>query len=170
MGSGAEAEFSAFVHRRWPQLVRLGFVLTGDACLGEDLAQTALARVYAAWPRICRSGDPDAYVRRVMVNANRSRFRKRRVAEQLTGAVPEPPPADATRASDDRVALLAALMGLPPRQRSVVMLRFWLDMTETQVAEELGCSVGTVKSQASRALTTLRTSSGLVGEVGREQR
>jgi len=86
MGSGAEAEFSAFVQRRWPQLVRLGFVLTGDAGLAEDLAQTALARVYASWSRICRSGDPDAYVRRVMVNANRSRFRKRRVAEQLTGA------------------------------------------------------------------------------------
>jgi RNA polymerase sigma-70 factor (sigma-E family) len=171
MGGGADTEFSAFVHRRWPQLVRLGFVLTGDAGLAEDLAQTALARVYASWPRICRSGDPDAYVRQVMVNANRSRFRKHRVAEQLTGAVPEPPPpADAIRCCDDRVALLAALMGLPPRQRSVVMLRFWLDMTETQVADELGCSVGTVKSQASRALAALRTSSGLVGAVGLERR
>ena len=169
MGGGAEAEFSAFVHRRWPQLVRLGFVLTGDAGLAEDLAQTALARVYASWPRICRSGDPDAYVRRVMVNANRSRFRKRRVAEQLTGTVPEPADADAIRGCDDRVTLLAALMGLPPRQRSVVMLRFWLDMTETQAAETLGCSVGTVKSQASRALAALRASSGLV-EVSHEQR
>lgn len=169
MGSGAEAEFSAFVHRRWPQLVRLGFVLTGDPGLAEDLAQTALARVYASWPRICRSGDPDAYVRRVMVNANRSRFRKRRVAEQLTGTVPEPPPADGIRGCDDRVTLLAALMGLPPRQRSVVMLRFWLDMTETQAAEALGCSVGTVKSQASRALAALRASSELV-EVSHEQR
>ena len=170
MSSGAEAEFSTFVHRRWPQLVRLGFVLTGDVGLAEDLAQTALARVYASWPRICRAGDPDAYVRRVMVNANRSRFRKRRIAEQLTSAVPEPSPPDGTWTADDRVVLLAALMGLPPRQRSVVMLRFWMDMTETQVAEELGCSVGTVKSQASRALATLRASSGLVAEVGREQR
>ena len=170
MDRAAEAEFSEFMYSRWLQLVRLGFVLTGDAGLAEDLAQTALARVYAAWPRICRSGDPDAYVRRVMVNANRSRFRKRRIAEQLTSAVPEPPPPDGTWTADDRVVLLAALMGLPPRQRSVVMLRFWLDMTETQVAEELGCSVGTVKSQASRALATLRASSGLVAEVGREQR
>jgi RNA polymerase sigma-70 factor (sigma-E family) len=170
MGSGAEAEFSAFVHRRWPQLVRLGFVLTGDPGLAEDLAQTALARVYASWPRICRSGDPDAYVRRVMVNANRSRFRKRRVTEQLTGTVPEPTPADAIRGCDDRVTLLAALMGLPPRQRSVVMLRFWLDMTETQAAEALGCSVGTVKSQASRALAALRDSSGLFEGVSHEQR
>jgi RNA polymerase sigma-70 factor (sigma-E family) len=170
MDRAAEAEFSEFMYSRWLQLVRLGYVLTGDRGLAEDLAQTALARAYSSWPQLRRAGDPDAYVRRVMVNANRSRFRKRRVAEQLTGAVPEPPPADATRASDDRVALLAALMGLPPRQRSVVMLRFWLDMTETQVAEELGCSVGTVKSQASRALTTLRASSGLVEEVSRERR
>ena len=165
MGSGAEAEFSAFVQRRWPQLVRLGFVLTGDAGLAEDLAQTALARAYASWPRICRTGDPDAYVRRVLVNANRSRFRKRRVAEQLTGTVPEPVPQEVTRDSDDRVTLMAALLSLPPRQRSVVVLRFWLDMTETQVAEALGCSVGNVKSQASRALATLRARADLTEEM-----
>ena len=165
MGSGAEAEFSAFVQRRWPQLVRLGFVLTGDAGLAEDLAQTALARVYASWSRICRSGDPDAYVRRVMVNANRSRFRKRRVAEQLTGTVPEPVPQEPTGGCDDRVTLMAALLNLPPRQRSVVVLRFWLDMTETQVAETLGCSVGNVKSQSSRALATLRARTDLTEEM-----
>jgi RNA polymerase sigma-70 factor (sigma-E family) len=170
MDRAAEAEFSEFMYSRWLQLVRLGYVLTGDRGLAEDLAQTALARAYSSWPQIRRAGDPDAYVRRVMVNANRSRFRKRRVAEQLTGAVPEPPPADQIRGCDDRMALLAALMGLPPRQRSVVMLRFWLDMTETQTAEELGCSVGTVKSQASRALAALRASAGLVEEVSGEQR
>ena len=169
MGSGTEAEFSAFVQRRWPQLVRLGFVLTGDAGLAEDLAQTALARVYASWSRICRSGDPDAYVRRVMVNANRSRFRKRRVAELLTGAVPEPPPVDVAGGSDDRVTLMAALMSLPLGQRSVVVLRFWLDMTEAQVAQALGCSVGTVKTQGSRALAKLRASAGLDEGVSREQ-
>ena len=90
MDGAAEAEFSEFMHGRWLQLVRLGYVLTGDRGLAEDLAQTALARAYSSWPQIRRAGDPDAYVRRVMVNANRSRFRKRRVAEQLTGAVPEP--------------------------------------------------------------------------------
>jgi RNA polymerase sigma-70 factor (sigma-E family) len=166
MGGAAEAEFSEFVHRRWPQLVRLGYVLTGDEGLGEDLAQTALARVYASWPRICRSGDPDAYVRQVMVNANRSRFRRRRVAEQLTGTVPEPAGGDAAGRSDDRMVLMGALLGLPPRQRSVVMLRFWLDMTQAEVAATLGCSEGNVKSQASRALAKLRASLGLAEEVG----
>jgi RNA polymerase sigma-70 factor (sigma-E family) len=165
MGRAAEAEFGEFMHSRWPQLVRLGYVLTGDKGLAEDLAQTALARAYASWPRIRRAGDPDAYVRRVMVNANRSRFRKRRVAEQLTATVPEPALVDAVGGSDDRVTLMAALMSLPVGQRSVVVvLRFWLDMTETQVAEALGCSVGTVKSQASRALARLRASAGLRGE------
>ena len=166
MDRAAEAEFSGFMHSRWLQLVRLGFALTGDKGLAEDLAQTALARAYASWPKICRSGDPDAYVRRVLVNANRSRFRKRRVAEQLTGTVPEPAGGDAAGRSDDRLVLMSALLGLPPRQRSVVMLRFWLDMTQAEVATALGCSEGNVKSQASRALAKLRASLGLAKEVG----
>jgi len=111
----AESEFSEFMHSRWLQLLRLGFVLTGDTGLAEDLAQTALARAYASWPRIRRAWDPDAYVRRVMV------------------------------------------------------LRFWLDMTEAQVAETLGCSVGNVKSQAARALARLRAGTDLGEEVSREQ-
>jgi RNA polymerase sigma-70 factor (sigma-E family) len=141
MDRAAEAEFSEFMHGGWLQLVRMGYVLTGDRGLAEDLAQTALARAYSSWPQIRRAGDPDAYVRRVMVNANNGRFRKRRVAEQLTGAVPEPAPVDATGGCDDRVTLMAALMSLPVGQRSVV-LRFWLDMSETQAAATLGCSVG----------------------------
>ena len=168
MDRRAEAEFGEFMHSRWLQLLRLGFVLTGDQGLAEDLAQTALARAYASWPQIRRAGDPDAYVRRVMVNANHSRFRKRRVAEQLTAAVPEPALVDVTGGCDDRVTLMAALMSLPLGQRSVVVLRFWLDMTETQVAEVLGCSVGNVKSQATRALTKLRASSALGEGVSRE--
>jgi RNA polymerase sigma-70 factor (sigma-E family) len=164
--AAAEAEFSEFMNGRWLQLVRLGYVLTGDRGLAEDLAQTALARAYASWPQIRRAGDPDAYVRRVMVNANHSRFRKRRVAEQLTATVPEPTPVEAAAGSDDRVTLLAALMSLPVGQRSVVVLRFWLDMTEAQVAAALGCSVGTVKAQGSRALAKLRGAVGLSEEVG----
>jgi len=166
--AAAEAEFSEFMDSRWLQLVRLGYVLTGDRGLGEDLAQTALARAYASWPRIRRAGDPDGYVRRVMVNANHSRFRKHRVAEQLTGIVPEPP-VEVADGSDDRVTLMAALMSLPLGQRAVVVLRFWLDMTEAQVAEALGCSVGNVKSQGSRALAKLRACAGLDEGVGREQ-
>ena len=169
MDAAAETEFSEFMNGRWLQLLRLGYVLTGDRGLAEDLAQTALARAYASWPQIRRAGDPDAYVRRVMVNANYSRFRKRRVAEDLTSTVPEPTPVDATGGCDDRVVLMGALMSLPVGQRSVVVLRFWLDMTEAQVAETLGCSVGTVKTQGSRALAKLRASAGLDGGVRREQ-
>jgi RNA polymerase sigma-70 factor (sigma-E family) len=165
MDRAAESEFSEFMHNRWLQLLRLAYVLTGDGGLAEDLAQTALARAYASWPQIRRAGDPDAYVRRVLVNANRSRFRKRRVAEQLTGTVPEPAPVDATGGCDDRVTLMAALMRLPVGQRSVVVLRFWLDMTEPQVAQALGCSVGNVKSQATRGLAALRACTDLAEEM-----
>lgn len=79
--------------------------------------------------------------------------------------MPEPVPQEAARDNDDRVMLMAALLSLPSRQRSVVVLRFWLDMTETQVAEALGCSVGNVKSQASRALATLRARADLTEEM-----
>jgi RNA polymerase sigma-70 factor (sigma-E family) len=165
MDSRTEAEFTEFMHARWPRLVRLGYGLTGDLGLAEDLAQTALAKAFASWQRVRRAGDPDAYVRRIMVNANNSRFRKRRVPERLMDAPPDAPSqpgtADATRQHDDRSALIAALMDLPQGQRAVVVLRYWMDMTETEVAATLGCSAGNVKSQASRALAKLRLSSDL---------
>ena len=164
MDAPADAEFRNFMVGRWPGLVRLAYGLTGDQALAEDLAQTALARAYASWPRIRRGGDPDAYVRQIMLNSNRSRFRRRRVAEHLTGAVPEPLAEEAAGGQDDRVALIAALMSLPAGQRSMVVLRFWLDMTQTEVAAALGCSVGNVKSQTSRALTKLRASAELTEE------
>ena len=158
MDVAADTEFSEYMHGRWTQLVRLGYGLTGDRQLAEDLAQTALARAYAAWPRVRRSGNPDAYVNKIMINAHRRRFRARRVTEQLTDAPPDPAAADATGALDDRPALMAALLALPAGQRAVVVLRYWMDMTETEAAAVLGCSVGNVKSQASRALAKLRVS------------
>ena len=165
MDSRAEAEFTEFMHGRWSRLVRLGYGLTGDLGLAEDLAQTALAKAFASWPRVRRAGDPDAYVRRIMVNANSHRFRKRRVPERLTDTPPDHGPdlgtGDVAGQHDDRSALMAALMGLPHGQRTVVVLRYWMDMTETEVAAALECSVGNVKSQASRALAKLRLSSDL---------
>lgn len=162
MDAQADAEFSEFMQGRWPKLVRLGYGLTGDQGLAEDLAQTALAKAYASWPRVRRAGDPDAYVRKIMLNANHSRFRKRRVPEHLTSAMPDPGAADGTGRHDDRQALISALLTLPRGQRSIVLLRYWMDMTETEVAAVLGCSVGNVKSQASRALAKLRLSTELV--------
>ena len=165
MDGSTETEFSEFAHGRWPQLARLGYGLTGDRGLAEDLAQTALASAYASWSRVRRADDPDAYVRRILVNAYRAGFRKRRVSEQPSGF-----PMEYVRAADmahnpgqpyDRAVIISALLGLPRRQREVVVLRYWLDLTEAQVAAALNCSVGNVKSQASRALAKLRSSAEL---------
>jgi RNA polymerase sigma-70 factor (sigma-E family) len=163
MDSAADAEFTDFMHGRWSQLVRLGYGLTGDLQHAEDLAQTAFARAYASWSRVRRADNPDAYLRRIVINSNRSRFRKVRVSELLTDSVP-----DLARARDegsqpyDRDALMRALLELPYGQRAAVVLRYWMDMTETEAAAVLGCSVGNVKSQASRALAKLRASSALL--------
>jgi len=162
----ADSEFTEFMLGSWPRLVRLGFALTGDRSLGEDLAQTALAKTYASWPRVARAGDPDAYVRKIVVNASRDRFRRRHVHEVLTDSLPEVMIGD-TASFEQRSALFAALMKLPAGQRAVVVLRYWLDLTETETAAAIGCSVGNVKSQASRALAKLRLSAELTDEVNK---
>ena len=164
MESSAEREFREFVEGRWAGLARFAYGLTGDRGLAEDLAQTALANAYAAWSRVRRADDPDAYLRRIVLNAHRTSFRKPRVREKLTGtpeyhagaAVPDP-----GRQNEDRDAVMAALLALPARQREVVVLRYLLDLTDSQVAATLQCSVGTVRSQASRALAKLRSSAEL---------
>jgi RNA polymerase sigma-70 factor (sigma-E family) len=156
-----EAEFREYMVSRWGGLVRFAYGLTGDRGHAEDLAQTALAKAYASWPRVRRAEDPDAYVRRILINANHRRFRKQRVAEHPGEAPSEPAVTDGTSVFDQREALMAALMELPPKQRAVVVLRYWDGLTETQAATVLGCSVGTVKSQGSRALAKLRGSTQL---------
>jgi RNA polymerase sigma-70 factor (sigma-E family) len=152
--------FSAFAVSRWPGLVRLAFGLTGDRWMAEDIAQTTLARAYVAWRRVSQADDPDAYLRRILVNTSHRRFRRRQVAEQ-PGDPPETPvdgPADVV---SERAALLAALRQLPSRQRAVVVMRYWEDLTDAQIATALGCSPGTVRSQLSRALAKLRMSPAL---------
>jgi RNA polymerase sigma-70 factor (sigma-E family) len=126
---------------------RLAYGLTGDQGHAEDVAQAAFTRAYVSWPRVRRSGDPEAYVRQIVVNQNRDRFRKHRVAERLTGSPPESAfvqvaATDATREYDERAALIAALQRLGPRQRAVVVLRYWMDLTELETAAALNCSVG----------------------------
>jgi RNA polymerase sigma-70 factor (sigma-E family) len=165
----SDEEFREFMRGRWPAMVRLAYGLTGDLGHAEDVAQAAFARAYASWSRVARTGNPDAYVRRIVINENNSRFRRRRVAESLVDAVPEPSgrrAADAADALGDSEALVKALRRLGPRQRAVIVLRFWMDMSEAETAAALGCSVGTVKSQASRALAALRGSAELMeGEL-----
>jgi RNA polymerase sigma-70 factor (sigma-E family) len=162
--ASADEEFSQFMHGRWAPIVRLAYGLTGDRQHAEDLAQTAFARAYASWPRVRKADDPDAYVRRIVVNANRSRFRKPRVGELLTDSLPElAVAADDASQRDDRALLVAALMRLSAGQRAAVVLRYWLDLTEAETAAVLGCSIGNVKSQAaagwpsSGAMRPLRT-------------
>ena len=108
-----ETEFREYMLGRWPSLVRFAYGLTGDRGLAEDLVQTALVKVFVSWTRVWRADDPDAYVRRMLVNANHGRFRKRRVAEKTGGALPEVAVADLTDELDRRSALVAALMELP---------------------------------------------------------
>jgi DNA-directed RNA polymerase specialized sigma24 family protein len=119
MSEPLDAEFREFMNGRWPAMVRLAYALTGDQGHAEDVAQAAFARAYASWPKVRRTGNPEAYVRRIVVNENRNRFRKQRVAERLTDTPPERGPgtgpgADATSQYDERSALMAALRRLGP--------------------------------------------------------
>lgn len=166
MQAEQEAEFKEFVTARWSHLVRTAYLLTGDVHHAEDLTQTALVKAYRSWRRVSRSDRPEAYVRRMLVNCNSDRFRKRRVTEALTAVPPDVAGRDeAVSWADERSALLAALAGLPPKQRAVIVMRYWEDLSEAEVAEALGCSPGTVKSQASKALAKLRTHPGLTQVV-----
>jgi len=151
--------FDEFVATRSTRLLRTAYLLTHDRALAEDLVQTSLAKAWFAWARI--EGQPDAYVRRVMVNTYSSWWRRRWNGEEATAELPERGvgsghrPADDVRV-DDRTDLWRALARLPRRQRAVVVLRFYEDLSEAETAEIMQCSVGTVKSQASRALAKLR--------------
>jgi RNA polymerase sigma-70 factor (sigma-E family) len=152
-------QFRAFVVARTPALTRSGYLLTGDWGLAQDLVQTALAKSWFAWPRI--DGDPEPYVRKVMLNTYASWWKRRWKGEQASGELPERAAPDATSASDDRDALWRALRRLPRRQRAVLVLRYFEDRSEAEIAALLGCTAGTVKSQAARALAKLRADSSL---------
>jgi RNA polymerase sigma-70 factor (sigma-E family) len=156
----AEDQFAAFVAGRGPALQRTAYLLTGDWALAEDLLQTALAKSYLAWGRI-RHADPEGYVRKVLANTHATWWRRRWRGESPTHELPDTTGYDGTAGVDDRVALAAALARLPRRQRAVIVLRFHEDMTEAAVATTLGCSLGTVKSQTSKALAKLRTDRSL---------
>ena len=159
----AEEQFSAFVNGRGPALQRTAFLLTGDWALAEDLLQTALAKSYLAWGRI-RHDDPEGYVRKVIANTHASWWRRKWRGEAPTAELPESA-YDAHPGVEDKLALATALRALPPRQRAVIVLRFHEDLTEAETARSLGISVGTVKSQTSKALATLRRDPTLQGDL-----
>ena len=153
--------FEAFVAARSRHLLHAAHLLTGDRHRAEDLLQTALTRAYLRWDRI-DSDDPEGYVRRTMVNAHTDWWRRKPWREQATEVVPEVAVPDATTSYDARDAVLAALATLSGRQRAVVVLRYYEGLSEAEIAAALGCSAGTVKSAASRAMAKLREHPGLV--------
>lgn len=146
-------EFADFVALRYRDLLRTAFLLTGSHHAAEDLVQACLLRAMPRWERIA---EPMTYLRRIMINQRVSWWR--RVRRELSQA--DPPDAvapDDIGGADERTVILAALAGLPPRMRAVLVLRYWEDQSEAETADLLGCSVGTVKAQASRGLSRLRT-------------
>lgn len=150
--------FRDFVVARSPALVRSAWLLTGNEATAQDLVQTALAKTWTRWAGVVRQDAPEAYVRRVMVSTYLTWNRRRWLGELAVGSVPDRTEArDVYADADLRRSVAEALRALPRRQRAVVVLRFFDDLTEAQAADALGCSVGTVKSQTSKALVRLRT-------------
>jgi len=144
--------FAEFVHARQGALLRTAYLLTGHAQDAEDLVQTTLVKVVPQWRRI--RDNPEAYVRRTMVNANVSRWRRRRWREESTDVLPEPL-ADAPDHAE-LLAVRSALAALAPRQRAVLVLRYYEGLSEAEIAATLGIAPGTVKSQARDGLARLR--------------
>ncbi|HET7388977.1 MAG TPA: SigE family RNA polymerase sigma factor [Nocardioidaceae bacterium] len=157
-GSAPGSDFEEFASVSWPRLRHAGWLLTGHDQDAEDLAQVALAKTYAAWDRVRRS-DAYAFARRCMVNANIDRHRRRRLREVSTDVLPDRAcvvDLDVTDPVAQRARLAELLAVLSDRERRVVVLRYYFDLSESAVAGDLGVSVGTVKSTASRALAKMR--------------
>jgi RNA polymerase sigma-70 factor (sigma-E family) len=151
-------DFVAFAQSCAPSLRRTAYLLCRDWHLAEDLTQTALARLYVVWARIDWSYSPEAYVRRILYRE----FLRHRGRRQARDVITATPPDGGTEASPDlRMTMLDALSHLPPRDRAIIVLRYWEDQSIETVAETLGVKTGVVKSQCMRSLAKLRT---LLGE------
>ena len=159
-GVERDAEFTEFAAVAARSLTRTAYLLTGDRGLADDLVQEALVRTYVAWRRV-RNEDATAYARRVLVNANIDRWRRRPAVPM--DAHDRPDPEDASARVDDRDEIVRLLGTLPAQQRRVIVLRYFNDLTEAEVARQLGVSVGAVKSAASRGLAALRSRYAPVG-------
>ncbi len=151
-----DAEFAEYVRAREQQLLRAAYLVCGDAHLAEDLLQQALMKLALRWDKI-RSENPDAFVRRVLYRDAVSSWRKTRRERVTDGPVEHLGPSDPGAAAVTRLDVRQALLELTPKQRAVVVLRYFDDRTEAATADILGVSVGTVKSQAHAALARLRT-------------
>ncbi len=159
--------FEEFVLARTPALLRFGYLLTGDAARAEDVLQEALLKVHRHWTRLVSTGTPEAYVRRTMVNEYVS-WRRLRSSREQPAEIPDEPTSEAPEAGlAERDALWRAMARLPRRQRAVLVLRFYEDLPESEIAAVLGCASGTVRSLATRALHTLRSDPDVGPDDGR---
>ena len=157
MRQADEADYEAFYVSEWPRLFRLTYAISGDVGRAEDAVQSAMAKAYSSWRRVRSADHPEAYVRRMAVNEVLSDRRRGWWKAERAGHVPDTGGAgSAEQHVVDRAELWEALIRLAPRQRAVLVLRYYEDLSEQRIAEILGCSQGTVKSQASDALATLR--------------
>ena len=155
--SQRDADFTAYLQARQGRLLRTAYLLTGDQHQAEDLLQTSLAKLYLAWDRVRERESVDAYVRRIMVNENNSLWRRGwKKREFSTDDLPEGAPVRDEYDEGLGAAVWAVVQTLPRKARAVVVLRYYEQLTEAETAEILGISVGTVKSQTSRALAALR--------------
>jgi RNA polymerase sigma-70 factor (sigma-E family) len=164
--SDEDAAFRDYVLTRSTALLRMAIMLTGNRADAEDLLQAALVKTYRSWGRINDRAALDAYVRRAMVNTHISWWRRRRVDEYPTDELPDQVVADHSRESDMAEVVRRALDRLPQRMRAAVMLRYFEDMTEPEIAATLGISLGTVKSTVSRAVARLRIDAELGKDSG----
>jgi RNA polymerase sigma-70 factor (sigma-E family) len=164
---GRDQEFADFFATRFDDARRIAFAMCGSWPDAEEIAQTAFVKMYARWAQI-RIETVDAYLRTVLTRAFLDTKRRGRAREQIVAELPDTiAPADAGPA--ERLVLRAALLTVPPGQRAMLVLRFVADLSIEQVAETLGCSIGTVKSQTARGLATLRTAYAK-GDVNIEMR
>jgi RNA polymerase sigma-70 factor (sigma-E family) len=156
--TGWDAEFEDFYRATWARMFRVAYGVAGDRLLAEDALQAAYAKAYAGWSRVQAAERPEAYVCRMAVNEVLSALRRpwHRSERPHEDPVPEPAPSHET-ATVERDALWRAVCALPPRQRAVVVLRYYEQLSEAEIAQVLQCSRGTVKSQAHAALATLRS-------------
>ena len=150
-----DAAFSEFVGARRPHLRRIAYAVCGDWHRADDLVQTALTKLYVAWPRVRREGNEEAYVRTIIVRANIDESRRPWRRERSTAETPERPGREALPV-EERSALFDALQALPNMQRRTVLLRHWLGLSVAETAHELGITEGTVKSHTSRGLEALQ--------------
>jgi len=164
MGS-ADDDFDVFVRARTHALLRSAYLLTGDQHLAEDLVQSAFARTHQAWSRLRDTGNAEAYARRTMYHLQVSWWRRGRVAEVLAGALPEGGTSDHAGTVSLRLTLRGALLKLSAKQRAVLVLRFVEAHTESEAADLLGVTVGTVKSQTAKALARLRAIAPELAEI-----